>query len=176
MGTVHEDLDQTVAAPARAVVAAEQESDTDATVLSSQLSRPAAASGAGEERIAGADPTPNRVGSYRFRISNTVVALDLPAYIGRKPARPRVVHGPLPRCVRVPSPTKEVSGTHLEIRQLGSAVIVTDLRSTNGTVVIVPGDEPRKLRQGESVVVLPGTLVDIGDGNVLEILPMQRLK
>ncbi|MHB1171955.1 MAG: FHA domain-containing protein, partial [Lacisediminihabitans sp.] len=76
--------------------------------------------------------------------------------------------------VRVPSPLREVSGTHVEVRQEGASVIVTDLRSTNGTVVSIPGAAPLKLRQGESVVVVPGTLVDIGDGNILEILPIPR--
>jgi hypothetical protein len=52
---------------------------------------------------------------------------------------------------------------------------VTDLKSTNGSIVMVPGAVPRKLRQGESVVVSPGTLVDIGDDNVLQILPMRHL-
>jgi len=74
----------------------------------------------------------------------------------------------------VQSPKGEVSGTHLEIRQLGTSVIVTDLRSTNGSTVSVPGSAPRSLRQGEAMVVTPGTLVDIGDGNVIEILPLQR--
>jgi hypothetical protein len=54
-------------------------------------------------------------------------------------------------------------------------VIVTDLKSTNGSIVMVPGSVPRKLRQGESVVVSPGTLVDIGDDNVIEILSARRV-
>jgi pSer/pThr/pTyr-binding forkhead associated (FHA) protein len=66
-----------------------------------------------------------------------------------------------------------VSSTHIELRQLGASVVLTDMRSTNGSIVFPPGGEPRKLRQGESVVATPGTLVDIGDGNVIEILPLQ---
>ena len=77
----------------------------------------------------------------------------------------------MPRLVRVSSGGHEVSSTHIELRQLGSSVVVTDMRSTNGSVVFPPGGAQRKLRQGESVVVSPGTLVDIGDGNVIEILP-----
>jgi hypothetical protein len=60
------------------------------------------------------------------------------------------------------------------LRQTGTTVVVTDLRSTNGTIVLVPGSTPRKLLQGESVVVSPGTLVDIGDENILQILPLDR--
>ena len=76
--------------------------------------------------------------------------------------------------MRVPSPRREVSSTHLEVCHRGTSVIVTDLRSTNGSIVMVPGNVPRKLRQGESVVVSPGTLVDIGDDNILQILPVQH--
>ena len=102
------------------------------------------------------------------------IALDRPCVVGRRPSAPRIPQGPAPRLVRVASPLKEVSATHLEVRQLGSSVIVTDLRSTNGSVVMVPGSVPRKLRQGESVVVSPGTLVDIGDDNIIQILPIHR--
>jgi hypothetical protein len=54
-------------------------------------------------------------------------------------------------------------------------VIVTDLKSTNGTIVAIPGFSAQKLRQGESVVVSAGTVVDIGDGNLVEILPVERI-
>ena len=112
---------------------------------------------------------------YGFRIgSSATVLLDAIAYIGRRPSAPRVVRGGLPRLVRVQSPTKEVSSTHLELRQSGSAVVVQDLGSTNGTRVAVPGHPARTLRPGESLVVTVGTLIDIGDRNVLEILPLQE--
>lgn len=110
---------------------------------------------------------------YRFRIGKTVVWLDAVSYVGRRPSSPRIIYGQMPRLVRVPSPKHEVSSTHVELRQLGSSVVLTDMRSTNGSIVFPPGGAPRKLRQGESVVASPGTLVDIGDGNVIEILPLE---
>lgn len=122
-------------------------------------------------------PPPSLVPSgYRFRVNDGRV-LDLagPVILGRRPSLPRIVRGPVPDLVRVDSPTGEVSSTHVELRQQGSTVIVTDLRSTNGTVVTVPGMAPQTLRQGESLVAVPGTLVDIGDGNRVEILPVGRL-
>jgi pSer/pThr/pTyr-binding forkhead associated (FHA) protein len=70
----------------------------------------------------------------------------------------------------VPSPLGEISGTHVALRQESGAIVVTDLDSTNGTVVLAPGVERLALRPGESLVVVPGTRVDIGDGVVLEIL------
>lgn len=119
------------------------------------------------------EPLPARYG-FRVGRSERTVLLDVAAYVGRSPSSPRIRNGELPKLIRVQSPGGEVSGTHLEIRQLGTSVIVTDLRSTNGSIVSVPGSAPRSLRQGEAMVVTPGTLVDIGDGNVIEILPLQR--
>ena len=112
---------------------------------------------------------------YGFRIGNSqIVLLDAIAYIGRRPTAPRVVRGGVPRLVRVQSPTQEVSSTHLELRQVGTTVVAHDLKSTNGTMLAVPGHPVRALRPGESVVVTIGTLIDIGDRNVIEILPLQE--
>ena len=123
-----------------------------------------------------ADPGGFTVPWYRIRVNrHEPIPLDAPALIGRKPVSPRIAIGGVPRLVRVPSPGHEVSSTHVELRQQGPAVIVTDLRSTNGTVVAIPGTSPQKLRQGESLVVSAGTVVDIGDGNTIEILPIERL-
>ncbi|PRY69615.1 FHA domain-containing protein [Glaciihabitans tibetensis] len=118
--------------------------------------------------------TPGPALHYRLRINGTIVSLDKVAYIGRKPSAPRVMQGGVPRLIQVQSALREVSGTHIEIRQRGASVVITDLRSTNGSVINIPGRAPRKLCRGESVVVMAGTLVDIGDGNLVEILPMQR--
>jgi hypothetical protein len=113
--------------------------------------------------------------AYGFRVGeNPPIGLDAPALLGRHPRLPRIVSGRAPHLVRVPSPSREVSGTHVELSQQGAVVVVTDLRSTNGTVVTAPGRDPVKLRQGESVVVGPGTVIDIGDGNRVEILALQR--
>ena len=108
---------------------------------------------------------------HRIRISSgEVVELNTVVYLGRRPSAPRVSVVPAPRLVTVPSPGGEVSATHLELREAGRAVVLTDLRSTNGTIVHVPGSAGRVLIGGESAVVFPGTLIDIGDGNLLEVL------
>ena len=113
---------------------------------------------------------------HRIRINRQEpIPLNTPAVIGRSPVSPRIAVGGLPRLVPVPSPGREVSNTHVELRQQGSSVIVTDLRSTNGTIVSIPGSPSQKLRQGESLVVSAGTVVDIGDGNTVEVLPTERL-
>jgi pSer/pThr/pTyr-binding forkhead associated (FHA) protein len=109
---------------------------------------------------------------YGFRINGgQAYPLDAVHYFGRNPRQPRI---PLPdpsRLVPVVSGSKSVSATHLEIKQIGDSIVATDLKSTNGTSVIPPNGHWRRLRQGESVVVAPGTFIDIGDGNVIEILP-----
>lgn len=92
------------------------------------------------------------------------IPLGVPAHIGRRPSAPRIAGPRTPRLVVVPSPTGEVSSTHVEILQEADTVVVTDLGSTNGTTVTLAGFAPRTLRQGESLVVGAGTIVDIGDG------------
>ena len=52
--------------------------------------------------------------------------------------------------------------------------MATDLRSTNGTIV-------RRLRfashaSGESIVVAPGTSLDLGDDTIVEILPAPEVR
>ena len=109
---------------------------------------------------------------YGFRINGgQAYPLDAVHYFGRNPRQPRI---PLPdpsRLVPVVSASKSVSATHLEVKQIGDAIVATDLKSTNGTSVILPGKHWQRLRAGETVVVVPGTFIDIGDGNVIEILP-----
>ena len=121
-------------------------------------------------------PPPLELYGFRLSGSPSVVVLDRPAYIGRNPSEPRIPTELSPRLVTVDSPRSEVSATHLEVRQLGSTVVVSDLNSTNGSMVVFPGQDGRALRRGESMVVTPGTLVDLGDGNVVEILPLHQVE
>lgn len=127
-------------------------------------------------RIAGAEPAAPtadrpRLERYRARLADgAIVDLDAPVYIGRRPSVPRVHAGALARLVRVPSPEREVSATHLELRIVGDTLVASDMRSTNGTVVIPPGSTPQVLIRGASAVVVPGTIIDLGEGNRLEIV------
>jgi hypothetical protein len=81
-----------------------------------------------------------------------------------------VTLGPEPVLVAVGRRHGQVSGTHLAIRAEGQTVVVEDLRSTNGTVVRPPGSAAYRLPAGATRVVLTGTLVEIGDGVVIEVL------
>lgn len=123
----------------------------------------------------GPPPPPLELFGFRLSGSDIVIVLDRPAVVGRRPSSPRIDSGIPPRLVTVTSPRQVVSSSHVEVRQHGSSVVVTDLRSTNGSFVVFPGQEARALRRGESIAVTPGTLVDIGDGNVIEILPLSQV-
>lgn len=104
-----------------------------------------------------------RVGTHEMLLTDTV-------YIGRNPGPPRIRSSETSQLVAVDSATREVSGTHLKLEQVGDIVVATDLASSNGTVVTMPGAAPVRLRSTESLVVTPGTRLDIGDGNIVEIL------
>jgi hypothetical protein len=91
-------------------------------------------------------------------------------YVGRRPSLPRVPATGVPQLVTVPSPGRQVSSTHLSISAVGGAVVVRDMLSTNGTVLKTPGVPARTLLRGESAVVTAGTTLDLGDGNVIEVL------
>jgi hypothetical protein len=116
-------------------------------------------------------PTPETAVAAAFRVGDRAPErVDAPVYVGRAPRSPRVTGPMLPRLVRVDSPSREVSATHIELRPTPQGLVLTDLQSTNGTVVRQPGSGVRRLESGESLPVAPGTLIDIGDGNVIEIL------
>jgi hypothetical protein len=118
-----------------------------------------------------ARPTPPAVAPLRARLADgAVVDLDVAVYLGRKPSVPRIHVGDAPQLVMVPSPFKEISSTHLELRVVGGALVASDMRSRNGTIVRLPGSAPRTLIHGESAVVIPGTRIDLGEGAIIDIL------
>ena len=102
------------------------------------------------------------------------VDVDRIVLVGRAP---EVRHAPgpeLPHLIPVPSPHHEISSTHLEVRpgsgaDHGSAV-VTDLGSTNGTLLVQPGMPPEDLKPGVGVQLLPGAVLDLGDGVIIQVV------
>src|SRR5699024_10254439 len=68
-----------------------------------------------------------------------------------------------------PSPQQDISRTHVEIKPEGDHVVVTDLRSTNGTIVTLPGAEARRLHPGEAIPVGAGAVIDLGDGVTADV-------
>ena len=93
--------------------------------------------------------------------------------VGRAPDHGRLGSDDRTRLVTVPSPHHEISSTHLEIRpgtgaDQGTAV-VTDLGSTNGTVVVQPGLPADDLQPGIAVQLLPGAIIDLGEGVTIQV-------
>jgi hypothetical protein len=99
------------------------------------------------------------------------VELDGPVVFGRRPASTRRSGG-RSVLVTVPSPGQEVSASHVRIERAGRVVVVTDLKSRNGTTVRIEGGRARRLRPGESFSVPGAAEVEIGDGTIIDITPV----
>lgn len=118
-----------------------------------------------------APPSPRRIAwSVRVVGTDTIVPLDRPAVFGRRPGATRVPEIPDPRRVVLPAEFRQVSGRHVRVEQLGDSLVVTDLGSTNGVRVHWATGPARRLRPGESCVVLPDAIVELGDGVELVFL------
>jgi hypothetical protein len=132
-----------------------------------------------EPDILGAEPLdPGRDHAPIARLvmsTGEVVDVDRPILVGRAP-QPRGFGGEEPLLVSVLSPNQEISSTHVEIRpgsgpDAGSAV-VTDLGSTNGTLVVQPGSRPEDLQPGIAVRLAPGAVIDLGEGATIQVTPI----
>jgi hypothetical protein len=110
----------------------------------------------------------------RLVISNgESVEVDRVILIGRAPEARRFTSTEQPRLVKVPSPLHEISSTHVEVRpgsgaDHGSAV-VTDMGSTNGTVLDQPGLGAESLKPGIAVQLIPGATINLGDGVTIQV-------
>jgi hypothetical protein len=125
--------------------------------------------------IPGQPPAPNVTRPVaRLVVSNgDTVEVDRVVLIGRAPEARRFTATEQPRLVTVPSPLHEISSTHVEVRpgtgaDHGSAV-VTDMGSTNGTVLVQPGLGPEDLKPGIAVQLIPGAIINLGDGVTIQV-------
>jgi len=110
-----------------------------------------------------APPRPPAPG--RIRVSTgQVLLLDRTVVIGRRPRSTRVSGTDLPHLVAVDSPQQDISRSHVELRVEGESIVATDLRTTNGTTLLRAGSDPVRLHPGEATVVIPGDVLDLGDG------------
>jgi hypothetical protein len=101
------------------------------------------------------------------------VLVDDVVLIGRAPEVRRFTSSEHPHLVTVPSRLHEISSTHVEVRpgtgaDAGTAV-VTDMGSTNGTVLVRPGAGPEDLKPGIAVPLVPGSVINLGDGITIEV-------
>ncbi|NYF11333.1 hypothetical protein HDC94_002489 [Leifsonia sp. AK011] len=95
--------------------------------------------------------------------------LSEPILVGRSPSVSKVSGGALPRLLALGSIDQDISRNHAQFTLEGDTVVVTDLHSKNGTVIVLPGKEPQTLRAGEPTSVLVGTVVDLGGGITLTV-------
>ncbi|RWZ50026.1 FHA domain-containing protein [Labedella phragmitis] len=93
--------------------------------------------------------------------------LDVPVVLGRAPSVAGVPASALPHLVTLVG--DDISRNHVRVGVEGGTVVVTDLHSSNGTIVIVPGRPPEKLRGGEPTPVIAGTLIDLGGGVTMRV-------
>ena len=105
------------------------------------------------------------LGVLRLSFGDTIT-LDRGVVMGRNPRAdcPTGSTGERPHVVKLPSGDGDISRTHLQVTLDGWHVLVTDLNSTNGTLVTPPGRETQQLRPGEPTPIEPGTVVSLAQG------------
>jgi len=105
------------------------------------------------------------LGALRLSLGD-VIALDRDVVMGRNPGTDFTGHDgeERPHVVKLPSADGDISRTHLRVTLDGWHVMVTDLNSTNGTLITLPGRDAEQLRPGEPVPIRPGTVVTLAEG------------
>ncbi|WP_144629170.1 FHA domain-containing protein [Arthrobacter woluwensis] len=117
-----------------------------------------------EELITGDAASVPRPALGRLRLpSGETVVLDRNVILGRQPSVSRVSSGDMPHLVQVDSPKRDISRSHAEVRLEGWNVVLCDLNSSNGTVLLREGQSPRRLGQSETALVLSGDVAELGD-------------
>lgn len=139
----------------------------DRTVVAGDLAELRAKRRAGRGRVV--ESAPVRVAYFLELSTGGRELLDQTLVIGRAPQATALGGGSIPRLVTMVTPNQDISRTHAKIALEGDAVVVTDLHSRNGTIITLPGRAAQKLREGEPTVVIPGTIVDLGDGATLTV-------
>lgn len=97
------------------------------------------------------------------------VDVDRPILVGRSPSASRVSGDQLPRLLTVPSPSHDISRTHLQVVPGDGQVVLTDLNSTNGTVLIGPDGRQVTLEPSSPMTVDIGSVIDLGDGVTIRV-------
>ncbi|HEY9291572.1 MAG TPA: FHA domain-containing protein [Microlunatus sp.] len=115
------------------------------------------------------EPRPRPVLGVLHPSSGGQVAVDRPVVIGRSPVASRVRSDQLPRLLTVPSPSHDISRTHVQVAPENDRLVVTDLNSTNGTILVSPDGRRSDLRPGVGVPLEYGSLIDLGDGITIAV-------
>lgn len=100
------------------------------------------------------------------------VDLTAALVVGRSPDPAKGPAGAV--ALKVPSPGNDISRQHVLIEAREWNVVATDMNSTNGTLVRPVGEPEFELRDGRSVQLEIGTILDLGDGISLRIEPPRK--
>ncbi|HET9128474.1 MAG TPA: FHA domain-containing protein [Propionibacteriaceae bacterium] len=112
---------------------------------------------------------PEEASSVRLVTSTgQVVDLDRPVVIGRAPT----LQGsdPASRLVTVPSPSHDISRTHVRVTPGQNGLEVTDMHSTNGTILVAPDGTAIRLAPGRTAPLPVGGTIDLGDGLTIDVV------
>ncbi|KAA9156375.1 FHA domain-containing protein, partial [Microbacterium lushaniae] len=109
-------------------------------------------------------PVPSAAAGLLRVSSGQSVLLERTVIIGRRPRSTRISGADLPHLIAVDSPQQDISRNHLEVRVEGDSILATDLNTTNGTRLLRRGSDPVRLHPGEQTIVVPGDVLDLGDG------------
>ncbi|WP_165788954.1 FHA domain-containing protein [Cryobacterium zongtaii] len=134
------------------------------TVMSGDIQRMRAS----RRRIA-AEPAAVAPRLYLLLPSGVREPLSQPIRVGRAPSVSKISGGLVPKLVSLGGADQDVSRNHVHFTVEGDTVVVTDLHSRNGTLVVLPGKPAQKLRQGEPTAVIVGTVIDLGSGITLTV-------
>lgn len=134
------------------------------TIASSDIAKLRAGRKARAASAASAAAPPVGPNLYLELANGSREPLSQPILVGRAPSVSKVSGGQIPRLLTIAGPDQDISRNHAQFAVAGGTVVVTDLHSRNGTLVVLPGRPPQQLRQGEPTSVIVGTIVDLGGG------------
>ena len=98
----------------------------------------------------------------RLRLpSGEQISVSSPIVIGRNPVAVGLIRNEVPQNVVVDD--ELVSRNHAQLIIEGWSVLISDLNSTNQTTVVLPGQSPRVVSADESVLIVFGAEIYLGD-------------
>ncbi|MET0692283.1 MAG: FHA domain-containing protein [Propionibacteriaceae bacterium] len=118
-------------------------------------------------------PAPEPLAVARIIVSDgNTFDLDRPVLIGRAPSD-GTGDGVERLLVTVLSPNQDISRTHVQLAPQDGQVMVTDLHSTNGTILVRPGADMQRVRlTADAPISVPvESLLELGDGISVLIEP-----
>lgn len=135
-------------------------------VVQSPAVEPGPDADAADGGAAGNEPV--ALGELRANTGDSVLVRGQ-VVIGRAPAVERFDDDAV--ALRVPSPGHDISRTHALVLPDGDRLHVVDLHSTNGTILATGDGEPFELDPGVPTPLPIGSVIDLGDGITIEVLP-----